>query len=399
LPPELQGGRWSRTSPNAPRFTPAQEAVAEELDALGYADGVRGAPGLVRVTHHDPERALQGWNFYTSGHGCEALLTDMQGHVLHRWSYDYDRLWPELEVPADAAGKGKWRRAHLFPNGDLLAIHEGIGMIKLDRDSNLLFEVPGKAHHDLDVLEDGVIWTLGREVELIPRIDPEVPCMDDFLVELDPDGRELARISVLECLERGEARELLARMPKTKELFHTNAIEVLRGDPSEHLPAFAAGNLLISLRHLDAVAVVDPHERKVVWWLTGDFRAQHEPTLLPSGNLLLFDNRGGDEASRVLEFDLATRRVVWSYLGTPERPFYSWTCGTAWRLANGNTLINESDGGRAFEVTPAGETVWEFYNPHRGGPNGEYIACLYDLQRIVPDSRYDWVRVPAQDAR
>jgi hypothetical protein len=390
LPPGLEGGRWGRASPNAPRFTAEQEAVAEELSAIGYADGVRAAPAVASVTVHDPSRALEGWNLYVSGHGCEALLVDMQGTVLHRWSYDYDELWPEAEVPADAAGRGKWRRAYLFPNGDLLAIHEGIGMIKLDRDSQLLFEYPGKTHHDVDVLEDGRIWTLGREVELIPRIDPEVPCMDDFLVELDAQGRELQRISVLECLERGEAAELLARMPETKELFHTNAIEVLRRDVAG-LPAFAPGNLLISLRHLDAIAVVDPRERKVVWWLTGDFRAQHEPTLLASDNLLLFDNRGGGEASSVLELDPRTGAVVWSYAGTREHPFYSHACGTAWRLANGNTLINESDAGRAFEVTPEGEIVWEFYNPHRGGPEGEYIACLYDLQRIVPDARYDWV--------
>jgi hypothetical protein len=389
-PAELQAGRWKPVSPNAPRFTAEQQAIAQELAAIGYADGVRPAPALESVTIHDPSRALEGWNFYVSGHGSEALLVDMEGAVLHRWTYDYDLLWPELEVPEDAAGRGKWRRAYLFPNGDLLAIHEGIGMIKLDRASRLLFEYPGQTHHDLDVLEDGRIWTLAREVALIPRIDPEVPCMDDFLVELDAQGRELQRMSVLECLERGGAEELLARMPETKELFHTNAIEVLRRE-LPGLPAFVPGNLLISLRHLDAIAVVDPRERMVVWWMTGGFRAQHEPTLLPSGHLLLFDNRGRGEASSVLELDPRTRAVVWSYVGTPASPFYSHACGSAWRLANGNTLINESDGGRSFEVTPEGEIVWEFYSPHRGGPQGEFIACLYDLQRIVPDARYDWV--------
>lgn len=395
--PELRYKRWGRVAPNAPLFTAEQQAVADELNAIGYADGVRAAPAIVSVTVHDPARALQGWNFYVSGHGCEAFLIDMQGAVLHRWSYDYDKLWPEMEVPA-ALGRGTWRRAYLFPNGDLLAIHDGIGMIKLDRDSKLLFEYPGRTHHDVDVLEDGRIWTLSRKVELIPRIDPEVPCMDDFLVELDAEGRELRRISVLECLERGEAHELLARMPKNRELFHTNAIEVLRRD-LPGLPAFAAGNLLISLRLVDAIAVVDPSERKVVWWMTGDYRGQHEPTILASGNLLLFDNHQGGEASSVLEFDLRTRAVVWSYTGTSERPFYSDGCGTAWRLANGNTLITETYGGRSFEVTPEGETVWEFYNPHRGGPNDEYIAGLYDLQRIVPDARYDWVAAGATDGR
>lgn len=36
--------------------------------------------------------------------------------------------------------------------------------------------------------------------------------------------------------------------------------------------------------------------------------------------------------------------------------------GGAQRLENGNTLITESDNGRAFEVTRAGEIVWDYYN-------------------------------------
>jgi hypothetical protein len=31
-------------------------------------------------------------------------------------------------------------------------------------------------------------------------------------------------------------------------------------------------------------------------------------------------------------------------------------------LANGNTLITESTRGRAFEITPEGEMVWEYLN-------------------------------------
>jgi hypothetical protein len=29
----------------------------------------------------------------------------------------------------------RWRRAHLFPNGDVLAIYEGFGLVKIDKDS------------------------------------------------------------------------------------------------------------------------------------------------------------------------------------------------------------------------------------------------------------------------
>lgn len=393
LPAELREGKWSEThSERAPRLSEEQLRTIAELEAIGYADGVVGAPELVSVTIHDRARARAGVNFYTSGHAPEAYLVDMEGAVLHAWSHPYEGLWPELDVPPDAAGRGKWRRARLLADGSILAIHEGLGMIKLDADSRLLWQYPGRAHHDMDVLADGTIWTLGREAKLIERIDPEVPCMDDFLVELSPEGVERRRISVLECLENGRADELLERMPRGRELFHTNSIEVLDGRLAERVPAFAAGNLLISLRHLDALAVVDPVRRAVVWSLTGSFVAQHDPTVLDDGSLLLFDNRGGGDASAVLELDPLTGDERWSYRGSAEEPFFSSTCGSAYRLPGGNTLINESDGGRSFEVTPDGTIVWEYFNPHRGGPNLEYIACLYDLVRLEPAFVEPWLR-------
>ena len=44
--------------------------------------------------------------------------------------------------------------------------------------------------------------------------------------------------------------------------------------------------------------------------------------------------------------------------------FYSMARGANQRLANGNTLVTESDDGRLFEITSEGEVVWEFLNPN-----------------------------------
>ena len=66
------------------------------------------------------------------------------------------------------------------------------------------------------------------------------------------------------------------------------------------------------------------------------------------------------------------------------------TAGTTKRLPNGNTLITESNNGRAFEVTPAGEIVWEFFNPYRTGENNELIAALYDVVRL-DRNRFEWL--------
>ena len=91
--------------------------------------------------------------------------------------------------------------------------------------------------------------------------------------------------------------------------------------------------------------------------------------------------------SSVTVFDPITRATVWHYRGSDGHPFHSRTCGTAERLPNGNTLVTESDNGRAFELSPDKEIVWEFFNPHRAGNDGQYIATLFELVRIQkPDS-------------
>ena len=59
--------------------------------------------------------------------------------------------------------------------------------------------------------------------------------------------------------------------------------------------------------------------------------------------------------------------------------------GDQQRLANGNTLITESEGGRLLEVTRDGEIVWEFINPVRND-DGSLVSVLGCGERIDPAS-------------
>jgi len=109
--------------------------------------------------------------------------------------------------------------------------------------------------------------------------------------------------------------------------------------------------------------------------------------------MLVFNNEAGDGGSEVIDLDPFTQEVHWSYRGGPVTPFYSATCGSNQRLPNGNTLITETDNGRAFEVTPGGDIVWEFVNPHRAGDDDELIASLFEVVRLPADFPLDWLDV------
>ena len=139
--------------------------------------------------------------------------------------------------------------------------------------------------------------------------------------------------------------------------------------------------MLICSRHLNLVATVRMSgEPRVVWsWGDKDLQWPHHPTVLQNGHLQIYDNRTIDRASRVIELDPRSGEIVWQYNGTEKEPFFSWIRGASQRLPNGNVLITESERSRVFEVTPAGETVWEFF----GELVGRKRKVIYRMMRLT----------------
>jgi hypothetical protein len=61
------------------------------------------------------------------------------------------------------------------------------------------------------------------------------------------------------------------------------------------------------------------------------------------------------------------------------------------RLANGNTLITESDKGHVFEITKEGKVVWEFYNPNIKSEDKERES-IYRMTRIFNPVIYKQIK-------
>ncbi|MFO8072080.1 MAG: arylsulfotransferase family protein [Polyangia bacterium] len=387
-------GRWRRLRSQYRRSTldAEQQRQIEQLEAIGYMQGSREAPSRSGVTIHEKAAAFSGLNLYVSGHAAEALLIDMRGNVLHRWARGFREVWPDAEVPGNVRNTRFWRWAEPLPDGGLIVIWEGQGIARLDAESNVIWAALNRAHHEAELAPSGAIYTLTRKAHVVPRVNEKSPILEDFLVVLGPGGNELHRVSLLEAFERApeEYRRIWEESERRAgDIFHTNAVELLDGRLANRIPAFAEGNVMISSRFLDAIAVLDPEREKIVWAARGEFARQHDPTILKNGRLLLFDNAGPKgRYSAVREYDPASMRQIWKYRGSKQRPFFSATCGTAQRLPNGNTLITESDAGRVLEVTRGGKIVWEFINPHRAGEDGRYVATLFAMLRL-PRSYFD----------
>jgi Arylsulfotransferase (ASST) len=364
-------------------------------------DTARSADKGVTVNH--PLRAQNGVTLYTSGHEAAAYLVDMNGEVLHQWRRPFSTVWDKSAAVKRPQPDSHvyFRKAVVYPNGDLLAIYEGVGdtpygygLVKLDRNSEVLWSYLAHTHHDLDIGPDGRIYVLthafvDEPLEEFGRLAS--PRLDDFLVILSPEGEELKKISLIHAVAASEYRHLLYGVAAyaLADPLHTNTVSVITEEAAANFAFGDAGQVLLSFRELGAIGVLDPDSEALVWVTRGSWLGQHDPDILPNGNILLFDNYGNFERpegrSRVIEFDPETMELVWQYAGTAEQPLESLIRASQQRLANGNTLITESSGGRILEVTPAGEIVWQFVNPARGGAQGELIPIVCWAQRLDPN--------------
>jgi len=345
---------------------------------------------------------------YTSGDGPDAVLIDRNGRPVHRWHRPYSSVWDASAAVSDPVPDRQiyFRKAHAFPDGDLLALYEsvgdtpyGYGLVRLDRRSRIVWKNLDHFHHDFDLAPDGRVFALTHAFrDTFPNgLDHfQLPFLEDSLAVLSPDGRTVKKISLPDAIDRSGYRRLLWRIPyySLEDPLHANSVEYIDARKAARLkpkvPQVREGQVLVSFRELagGTVALLDPDDGRLVWALRGPWSAQHDPDVLDNGDLLVFDNRGhfgpGGQ-SRIVEVDPSNGREVWHYAGSAAAPFESLIRGSQQRLPNGNTLITESGAGRLLEVAPGGRTVWAYDNPVRGGPDNAFRAIVCWGERYAPD--------------
>ncbi len=366
----------------------------QKLSALGYLSGYNEAPERKNVTIFDEKKACSGLNLYISGHGPEAILMDMEGNVLHKWTCPVHDILNCDASAVKSPEKYFFRRAEAFDNGDIIAIVMNIGLVKMNWESEILWVFLKDCHHDFHVDDEGKIYVLTRETGIIPEFGDE-KIYTEFITVLTSTGKETRKIALWDCFENSffapvlrkiETADTSPRLESVEltEIFHTNTLDILDGRHEKTDPIFKKGNALISSRNAHMIAIVDLTDEKVIWGLSDMWRYQHDPDLLDNGNILIFDNEGYEQRTRILEFDPLSQEVVWHYDGGPDKHFYSKFCGSNQRLHNRNTLISDSMNGRALEVTPDKQIVWEFFVPFRltNDQGRTIIPALFDLIRL-----------------
>jgi hypothetical protein len=364
------------------------------------------------VVVYNSEQAFGGYTLYSSGDAQRVYLIDMRGHVVHEWHMKYRGFWTNqaaVKHPAPATNMFI-TRAYIYPNGDLLAVYVGVGntpwgagLVKMDSHSHLIWKYMAFTHHDVDVSKDGRVYVLTQAIKhtAIKRFTQlKPPWIEDSVSILSPRGKLLQKIALTPVLLKSPWGRLFAELPwfsvvGAGDFLHTNSVQYITPALAANFPYAKAGDLLISFRELNTIAVLDPGRKKIVWALRGPWIGQHCPRLLPNGDILMFDNNGHfgvGGRSRDIEVNPRTDAIVWRYAGDKRHLFQSIIRGGQQRLPNGNTLITEEQAGTLLEVTPQDHVVWKFVNPVRGGADDAYtpivsVATRHKLSWFDPNFR------------
>lgn len=346
------------------------------------------APGVTLLTSYWPEiNWMPGLK-----------LIDSEGNTLHLWPIDARGLYPQSPHMDSRAGSKNRKNnfvhgSYLFPNGDVLFNVEYLGLFRVDACGETVWKLPYRTHHSIALDEEGNAWVSGltwveassEAATTFPGL--RAPFARETALKISPDGQILVEIDLLDALYNSDLRYLFFRHGRgaTVDITHLNDVEALSEEMAIHFPMFDPGDLLVSFRNLNLIAVLGQNGT-IKWSFSDKLKGHHDPDFEDSGMIVTFNNRrdssetgtilGGTKIIAINPVDGSVKNL-YPKDGSDDH-FYTATGGKHQLLSNGNRLITEATTGRVLEVDDSGRLVWEWvHEPY----SSDYVPEVLEATR------------------
>jgi hypothetical protein len=323
-----------------------------------------------RLVVHRPEHlndgfyAFFGWSDELDGYA--GWLYSSTQDILHTWPIDYERLDPD----GPSNGSDAPHAVSVLNDGSVLVgFDKGDVLARIDPCGDPIWIREGVFHHSLDHAEDGSFWvwhgtgTAYGHYNLLENFDPITGKTLRALELVDDVIRKSSSAAMAFTVRPDYDFERYDKDPENiyGDLFHPNDIESLDTALADKFPDFKPGDLLLSFRNINLVAVIDGDTGAVKWTGYGPWSLQHDPDFTADGKISVFSNNSFRNRSEIIKIDPKTREAS-NDLIDGEFKFYTHSMGKHQYLPNGNILIVIPGEGRIAEVTGSGDKVLEFNN-------------------------------------
>jgi hypothetical protein len=304
-------------------------------------------------------------------------------------SWDGNQIWSFEYATSDA---NSHHDVEILPNGNVLMI-----AWELKTQAEAL-----AAGRDPSLLKDGEVWP-GHIIEVDPAVGTivwEWHAWDHLVQNYSPTKDNYGAVA-----EHPELIDLNFVSINAADWFHSNAIDY-NAELDQIMVSIHSFSEIWIIDHSTTTAEAAGHTSGnsgmggdlLYRWgnpksydagtaTDQQFFGQHDAEWIGSGlpgegNILVFNNgrgRSDGEYSSIVEIETPLNmngsyslaqgsaygpaEPVWVYTASPRTSLYSQSISGSQRLPSGNTLICVGDEGRFFEVTPSGETIWEYVNP------------------------------------
>ena len=350
-------------------------AAKETLSGLSFRARRADAPMIVS---RDKDRedfifVVGAFDFDDSLHG--ALLFNRQGDVVHQWRFEEETA---LKSRADHINRIIPHGAVVERDGSITATFDGaMVMTRIDACSNVMWAKEGYFHHSMTraALQPNAYWTWDNtEVALIDGETGEIVKSLSM--------REIARANPHLDILGIRQIDAYDGAEEADDPYHPNDVEPLPAAYADAFPQFEAGDLLMSFRSLNLVAVVDQDTAQIKWHAIGYWRRQHDPDWAPDGTIRVYDNNMHRGASRLVSIDPQTNKYKLLVDGEKHH-FYSRIRGKHQWTPEGRVIFSSPDQGRIIELDETGEVSFEFVNLYDRARDEALVVT--EAQLINPD--------------
>ena len=300
------------------------------------------------------------------------LFSLAQNKVLHTWVPPVREILdrtPQFTKGSNTLKTYKVMHPLLLKDGSIV-FTSGLGpMVRMDSCGNIMWVLAHRFHHSIEQDHLGNIVACS----IIVGGDPGtvLQSRDDGVAVVSLAGELLAEYSITKALLNNGYRGLIYGVGRYEhDRLHLNDAQPVHRDTKDA----RTGDILLSIRHLSAVALFEPKSGLIKWLKVGPWLNQHDINVLADdtysifGNDIVRDVKGKGShlveagKSEIYIYDALTDTVSQPYSAVMAREnIQSKTQGRSRVLSNGDVYIEQTDSVRMLRISQD-NVRWEYVN-------------------------------------